>query len=97
MHLEHFNCLIDDQRLATLFYVVGLGGTRDPYIFMGLENMWVNFGRTQAHLPSRGPAPKPEVLRGTVGLTIVDLNKERNSSLQKWAPRRTTASTRTSC
>ena len=41
----------------TLFYVVGLGGTRDPYIFMGLENMWVNFGRTQVHLPSRGPAP----------------------------------------
>ena len=30
--LEHFNCLINDQRLATLFYVVGLGGTRDPYI-----------------------------------------------------------------
>jgi len=57
VHLEHFNCLIDDQRLATLFYVVGLGGTRDPYIFMGLENMWVNFGRTQVHLPSRGPAP----------------------------------------
>ncbi len=40
VHLEHLNCLIDDQRLATLFYVVGLGGTRDPYIFMGLENMF---------------------------------------------------------
>jgi len=73
VHLEHFNCLIDDQRLATLFYVVGLGGTRDPYIFMGLENMWINFGRTQVHLPSRGPAPKPEVLRGTVGLVVPDL------------------------
>ena len=73
VHLEHFNCLINDQRLATLFYVVGLGGTRDPYLFMGLENMWVNFGRTQVHLPSRGPAPKPEVLRGTVGFVVPEL------------------------
>ena len=73
VHLEHFNCLQDDQRLATLFYVVGLGGTRDPYLFMGLENMWVNFGRTQVHLPSRGPAPRPEVLRGTVGFVVPDL------------------------
>ena len=47
VHLEHFNVVIPDQRLATLFYVVGLGGTRDPYLFPGLENMWVNFGRTQ--------------------------------------------------
>jgi len=30
VHLEHFNVVIPDQRLATLFYVVGLGGTRDP-------------------------------------------------------------------
>lgn len=30
MHLEHFNRLINDQRLATLFYVAGLGGSRDP-------------------------------------------------------------------
>ena len=75
VHLEHFNVIIDDQRLATLFYVVGLGGTRDPYIFMGLENMWVNFGRTQAHLPSRGPRPKPEVMRGTIGFVVPDLNE----------------------
>ncbi len=73
VHLEHFNVIHDDQRLATLFYVVGLGGTRDPYLFPGLDNMWVNFGRTQAHLPSRGPKPKPEVLRGTIGLVVPDL------------------------
>ena len=71
--LEHYNTVINDQRLATLFYVVGLGGTRDPYIFMGLENMWVNYGRTQVHLPSRGPAPKPEVLRGTAGFVVPSL------------------------
>lgn len=79
VHLEHFNCLIDDQRLATLFYVVGLGGTRDPYIFMGLENMWVNFGRTQVHLPSRGPRPRPEVLRGTAGFVVPDLGALRKN------------------
>jgi hypothetical protein len=74
VHLEHFNVIQDDQRLATAFYIVGLGGTRDPYIFAGLENMWVNWGRTQAHLPSRGAPPKPEVLRGTIGLVVPDLD-----------------------
>jgi len=72
VHLEHFNVVIDDQRLATLFYIVGLGGTRDPYIFPGLENMWVNFGRNQVHLPSRGS--KPEVVRGTVGFVVPSLD-----------------------
>jgi len=73
VHLEHFNCVIDDQRLATLFYVVGLGGTRDPYIFMGLENMWINFGRTQVHMPSRAVPPRVERLRGTAGFVVPDL------------------------
>jgi len=72
VHLEHFNVVIGDQRLATLFYVTGIGGTRDPYLFTGLENMWVNFGRTQCHLPSRGS--KPEVLRGTVGFVVPSLD-----------------------
>ncbi len=71
--LEHFNVIHTDQRLATLFYVVGLGGTRDPYLFVGLDNMWVNFGRTQAHLPSRGDKKVSEVLRGTIGLVVPDL------------------------
>jgi len=73
VHLEHFNCVISDQRLATLFYIVGLGGTRDPYLFMGLENMWINFGRTQVHMPSRGTQPKPERLRGTAGFVVPEL------------------------
>jgi hypothetical protein len=79
VHLEHYNCVIDDQRLATLFYIVGLGGTRDPYIFTGLENMWVNLGRTQVHLPSRGAKPRPEVLRGTAGLVVPDLDALRKN------------------
>jgi hypothetical protein len=75
VHLEHFNVVVGDQRLATLFYIVGLGGTRDPYIFTGLENMWVNFGRTQVHLPNRGTKPKPEVLRGTAGFVVPSLDE----------------------
>jgi hypothetical protein len=79
VHLEHVNVIHDDQRLATLFYVVGLGGTRDPYLFPGLDNMWVNFGRTQAHLPSRGDKPGAEVLRGTIGLVVPDLDRLKSS------------------
>lgn len=85
VHFEHFNVIHNDQRLATLFYVVGLGGTRDPYLFVGLDNMWVNFGRTQAHLPSRGPNPKPERLRGTIGLVVPSL-AELKARLERVAP-----------
>lgn len=73
VHLEHWNVVINDQRLATLFYIVGLGGTRDPFLFPGMENMWVNFGRTQVHMPSRGANPKPERVRGTIGYVVPDL------------------------
>lgn len=96
VHLEHYNCVIDDQRLATLFYVVGLGGTRDPYLFMGLENMWVNFGRTQVHLPSRGAKPRPEVLRGTAGFVVPDLGALKENldfagrEMKRVAPERAT-------
>lgn len=67
--LEHVNVTQPDQRLATLFYVVALGGTRDPFIMVGVDNMWVNFGRTQVHLPTR----EPQLLRGTIGLVVPDL------------------------
>lgn len=42
--MEHVNLSVPDQGLATLFYVVGLGLTRDPYMQVGLENMWINVG-----------------------------------------------------
>ncbi|HXZ91835.1 MAG TPA: hypothetical protein VEG36_03050 [Burkholderiales bacterium] len=64
--LEHVNTRIPDQQLATLFYVAGLGLTRDPYLMTGTGNMWVNVGRSQFHLPTR----KPEVLRGRVGIVL---------------------------
>jgi len=69
--LEHVNVRIPDQQLATLFYVVGLGLTRDPYLMPGLENMWINIGQQQFHLPT-GP---PQVLRGHVGLVIPDFDQ----------------------
>jgi hypothetical protein len=69
VHLEHVNVTQPDQGLATLFYVVGLGGTRDPYLMVGTDNMWVNFGRTQMHLPTRAP----QRLRGSIGLVVPDL------------------------
>jgi hypothetical protein len=96
VHLEHFNVVVADQRLATLFYVVGLGGTRDPFIFPGLENMWVNFGRTQVHLPSRGTHPKPERVRGTMGFVVPDLDalKKRlefaGAEMKRVAPEKST-------
>jgi hypothetical protein len=66
IHLEHVNVTIPDQRLATLFYVTGLGLTRDPYLMVSDTNMWVNVGRSQFHLPDG----KPQVLRGHTGLVI---------------------------
>jgi len=79
--LEHVNVTIPDQRPATIFYLSGLGLTRDPYLMAGIENMWVNVGRSQFHLPSRSP----QVLRGHVGIVLPDLQalKER---LKKVAP-----------
>src|SRR5207302_5902382 len=73
--LEHVNVRQPDQRPTTLFYVVALGGTRDPYVFVGLENMWVNYGRTQIHMPSRDP--QPQVVRGTIGFVVPDLEALR--------------------
>ena len=35
VELGHVNVRVPDQHLATLFYVVGLGLTRDPYLMTG--------------------------------------------------------------
>lgn len=68
--LEHVNVRIPSQQLATAFYVVGLGLTRDPYLMVGLDNMWVNVGQQQFHLPTGAP----QVVRGRVGLVLPDLD-----------------------
>jgi catechol 2,3-dioxygenase-like lactoylglutathione lyase family enzyme len=66
--LEHVNVTVPDQEKAALFYVNGLGLTRDPYMMTGPANMWVNAGRQQFHLPTS----KPQVLRGHVGVVVSD-------------------------
>ena len=68
VELGHVNVRVPDQRIAILFYIMGLGLTRDPYLMTGVDNMWVNVGISQFHLPV-GPA---QVLRGTTGLVIPD-------------------------
>ena len=69
--LEHVNVTVPDQRIATLFYVSGLGFTRDPYLMVGIENMWINIGRNQMHLPTS----RPQRLRGVIGLVVPDLSQ----------------------
>jgi catechol-2,3-dioxygenase len=67
--LEHLNLMVPDQQTATRFYISGMGFTRDPYLVTGLENMWVNIGRSQFHLPTG----KAQVIRGRAGLVVPDL------------------------
>lgn len=66
----HLNVRVPDQQRAILFYVSGLGLTRDPYLRTGLDNAWINVGTSQFHLPT-GPA---QVLRGVVHLVMPDLS-----------------------
>ena len=48
----------------------GLGLTRDPYLMTSTDNMWINVGTAQFHLPT-GAA---QVLRGVTGLVLPDLD-----------------------
>jgi hypothetical protein len=66
--LGHVNTAIPRQRLATLFYVTGLGLTRDPFMNTGIDNMWINVGQSQFHLPTG----RIEVLQGVTGLVLPD-------------------------
>jgi len=65
----HVNVRVPDQQLATLFYVSALGLTRDPYLMTSTDNMWINVGQQQFHLPTG----HPQVLRGVTGIVIPDL------------------------
>jgi hypothetical protein len=69
VHLEHLNVRVPDQQLATAFYVVGMGFTRDPYLMVGLENMWINIGQTQIHMPTGNPQAFP----GYTDVVVPDL------------------------
>ena len=71
VELGHVNVRVPDQSKAIAFYLMGLGLTRDPYLMVGLDNMWVNVGRAQFHLPTRGT----DVLRGTTALVVPNLER----------------------
>lgn len=70
VHLEHVNLRVPDHRLATLYFVEGLGLTRDPFRRVGVRNMWVNVGTQQFHLP----IGEPTTLPGEVGVVVADLD-----------------------
>jgi len=73
VELGHVNVLVPDQQVATIFYMSGLGLTRDAYLMTGVENMWINVGRGQFHLPTRGT----QVVRGITGLVVPSLDDLR--------------------
>jgi hypothetical protein len=79
--LEHANVQVTEQPLAILFYIVGLGLTRDPYLTVGLENMWVNIGEQQLHLPT-GSAQR---FSGHIALVVPEIRQlqQRLSQLQE--------------
>jgi hypothetical protein len=68
--LEHLNMQVPDQLEATLFYIVGLGLTRDPYGAVSTNNMHVNVGDHQFHLPTR----TPQIVGGHVGMVLPNLD-----------------------
>ena len=68
--LEHINIAVPNQKIATIFYILGLGLTRDPYMSVGHENMWINIGHQQFHLPTRVQQKIP----GTIGLVVPSLS-----------------------
>ena len=67
--MEHVNVLVPNQQLAQIFYISGLGLTRDPYMMVGQDNMWANAGKQQFHLPTRGM----QVVRGVIGIEVQDI------------------------
>jgi catechol 2,3-dioxygenase-like lactoylglutathione lyase family enzyme len=72
--LEHVNVQVPDQAVAMMFYIVGMGFTRDPYLNIGLGNMWANVGEQQFHLPTR-PA---QAIDGHIGVVVPDLDALKN-------------------
>lgn len=71
LHLEHVNFETPDHDMAVVFFMNGLGLTRDPYQRTDETNMGVNVGLQQFHLPRRGERTPP--FAGVVGLVVPDL------------------------
>jgi len=81
IELAHVNIWVRDPHVGHLFYVVGLGLTRDPFGVTGISSMWINIGRSQFHLPW-GDAPR---IQAVTALIMADLNvlKKNLGSISK--------------
>lgn len=70
LFFDHVNMQVTDHRVATLFFIEGLGLTRDPYRNVGVRNMWANVGTQQFHLP----IGQPPRFAGEVGVCLPGLD-----------------------
>ena len=68
--LEHVNLRVPDPLMAMVFYMMGMGFTRDPHFIVGPDNMWITVGDTQFHMP----VGKVQVLRGHIGIVMPNLD-----------------------
>jgi hypothetical protein len=68
VNFGHINFRVAEPKLSFAFYVSGLGLTRDPYMMTGNDNMWINVGDSQFHLPTG----KPTTAGVLTGLVIPD-------------------------
>ncbi|PPR12984.1 MAG: hypothetical protein CFH42_01962, partial [Alphaproteobacteria bacterium MarineAlpha12_Bin1] len=86
LHLDHINFQVSDHDLATVFFIGGLGLTRDPFRRADETNMGVNVGLQQFHLPRRGATPPFSGLIGLIvpDLDIIRLRLSRLNKLQKF-------------
>ena len=74
LSMQHINLCVPDLYLATIFYVTGLGLTRDPYVDFGGPIMWVNAGEQQFHLLQN----KAQRWRGHMGVVVPNLDDLKN-------------------
>jgi len=70
VEIGHVNVNVTDQLAATEFYVTALGLTRDPFLMTATNNMWVNIGRHQFHLPTGKAGQR---MHGVTGIVVPDL------------------------
>ncbi len=70
LHLDHINFQVPEHDLVTVFFINGLGLTRDPFRRADETNIGINVGLQQFHLPRRGTTPP---FPGVIGLIVPDL------------------------
>ena len=85
--MDHVNFQTPNHDMATLFFIGGLGLTRDPYRRADLQNMGINVGLQQFHLPRRervaGEGTPP--FQGLIGIVHPDIDgaRERLATLEE--------------